>query len=124
MAGKPKYKSTPATPMNQWVRDALESCGMTQTALAEALSGVEGLGSYDRSIVYKMTVSRRVQIKEAKAISQITKYPLPDSETDSESALDACFREIYLKLLPENRQTALSVVEGLLARQEGGGQEQ
>lgn len=111
MAGKAKYNSPPSTPMNQWVRDALESAGMTQVALADALSRVEGLGSYDRSMIQKMTKDRRVRGDEALAISQITGHPLPEDEADLE--FDAMFR----KLSPENRTTIRTLVRNLVGSQ-------
>ncbi|UFM64215.1 hypothetical protein LOS78_01710 [Paracoccus sp. MA] len=116
MAGIAKYKSRPASPMNQWVRDALEAANMTQQALADALSRVEGLGTYDRSMVHKMTGSRRVRGEEAVAISQITGHPLPESEDDLE------FEQMYRKLSQENRTVIRTIVRNLLGGQKDRGQ--
>lgn len=109
MARKPTYKSPPAAPINAWVRDALEFADLSQTALADALTR-EGLGSYDRSKVQKMTVSRGVSFEEAQAISRLTGLPLLE---DQGSEFDRGFH----KLNDSNRKAVLQLMRSLLAGQ-------
>lgn len=98
--------------MNQWVRDALAFSGMSQQALADALSRHPGLNNYDRSFVYKMTVSRRVRLDEAAAISEITGFPLPVEDEKAE------FERKFNQLSLQNQQTVAALIEGLLGAQE------
>lgn len=85
---------------------------MSQTALADALSRVEGLKSYDRSMVNKMTKTRRVQPEEARAISEITNYPLP------ESMPDAMMEKLFPRLNKANKEAVRKLVQALLDGQE------
>lgn len=113
MAGRARYKNPPATPMNQWVRDALQASGLSQQALGDALTKA-GLGNYDRSIIQKMTVARRVAMDEAQEICRITGHPLPETSSDAELP-----REYYL-LNEEHRVAVQTLIRGLLANQQAG----
>ena len=86
MARTKSYSNPPATPRNQWVRDALTHAGdMSFPAAAEKLSRA-GLGkNYDKSIVQKMTVARGVTAEEVKALSAITGFPPPPDVADDTS---------------------------------------
>lgn len=81
---------------------------MSQQALADALTNTPGMANYDRSMVQKMTVGRGVSLNEAKAISAITKFPLPSAETSS--GIDAQFS----RLTPENQAVVTAVIAALL----------
>lgn len=76
MARKAEYKNAAASSINQWVRDALEHSGMSQSALARELFSRKAISADDRSIVNKMTFSRDVTVDEAIAIAEITGYPI------------------------------------------------
>jgi len=66
----------PASPMNEWVREAILHSGRTAVEIADLLNA-EGLQTrYDRSKIQKMTTVRRVTVEEAKALARITGYPL------------------------------------------------
>lgn len=112
MVRKPSYRTSPATPMNQWVRDALEAGGLSQQALSEGLSRASGLGSYDRSMVQKMTVSRKISMDEARVISQLTGHPLPDTEEGVEVMTD------YMKLSSDSQAAIRTLMKELLKRQQ------
>lgn len=60
--------------MNQWVRDALAHWGQSGQRLSEELAK-KMRRSYDRSMIQKMTTTRKVSKAEAEAIAQITGYP-------------------------------------------------
>lgn len=77
MSKKPTYSSPAASQMNQWVRDALKTADLSQRELADRLSAIPGMPTYDRSMVQKMTVGRKVTMDEARAISKISGHPLP-----------------------------------------------
>lgn len=111
MAGKPKYKNPPATPMNQWVRDALANAGMSQQELGDALTRT-GIGNYDRSIVQKMTVMRRISMAEAHAISSITSFPLSERDPDGQLPPE------YYQLSEAHREAVNTLIRGLLANQQ------
>lgn len=97
--------------MNQWVRDALETAGLSQQALGYALTRA-GVGNFDRSIVQKMTVSRRITMDEAAAIAEITGHPLPDPSGDAEIP-----REFY-QLSEHHKAAVKALIRGLLANQQ------
>lgn len=111
MAGKPKYKNPPATPMNQWVRDALAAAGLSQQELGDALTRA-GIGNYDRSMIQKMTVARRVTMDEAQAIAAVTNHPLPENGLESQLP-----REYFL-LSEDHRKAVNTLIRGLLADQQ------
>jgi hypothetical protein len=65
--------------MNQWVRDALAHTNLTGPDIAAGLTRMLSK-NYDKSMVQKMTVFRKVSKAEAEAISALTGYPLtPDA---------------------------------------------
>lgn len=99
--------------MNQWVREALNHADMSQQALSDALTRSKHLGTYDRSMVQKMTVGRRVSLQEAEQISQITGYPLPDTVSEQE------FSGMFQRLNPENQQAIQTIMSNLLRTQQG-----
>lgn len=112
MAGKPKYKNPPAAPMNQWVREALAHAGLSGPEVADKLSA-RLRRSYDRSIIQKMTVARKVSADEAAELSTITGYPLPING-DVEVRIAR-----YLLLSAEDQKIVDGVVDGLFhARKE------
>lgn len=98
--------------MNRWVREALDHSGMTQQRLADILTG-RGLGTYDRSMVQKMTKRRKVRMDEATAISEATGYPLPAPQDQ------VSFAQGYAKLTPEQRALVDALMGQLLAGQQG-----
>lgn len=113
MVKKPVYRNPPATPMNKWVRDALESSGLSQQALSDLLSRTPTVGTYDRSMVQKMTVARKVSMDEARAISQITGHPLPDTENSGEVVAE------YQRLSPDSQAAIRILMKELLRKQQG-----
>ena len=110
MPRRPTYPSPPASGMNQWVRDALAASDMTQQALADALSSRADVGQYAKSMVNKMTKSRKVTMDEARAISAITGHPLPPSAEDSELA------DRINDLDPADQTIVRNLVDSLYAR--------
>ena len=80
MARQASYKTPASTPINQWVRDALEHSGMSQSAMARELFARKIISADDRSIVNKMAHGRDISTNEALAIADITGFPiLPES---------------------------------------------
>lgn len=80
MARKASYKTPAASHINQWVRDALDHSGMSQSAMARELFSRKIISAEDRSIVNKMAHGRDISTNEALAISEITGFPiLPDA---------------------------------------------
>lgn len=109
MSGKPQYKNPPATPINQWVREALEHAGLSQQLLADKLTR-DGAGNFDRSIIQKMTVGRKVSAAEAQAISKITGYPLHSTSSDDS------FPQGYYQLTDEGKAAVKALVQALLPK--------
>lgn len=97
--------------MNQWVREAIEHSGMSGPELAEALTRA-GAGSFDRSKIQKMTVSRKVSKAEAEAISRVTGYPLDPGKKVSE------FDGLMMQLSDANKAVVERMVQVLLDEQE------
>lgn len=114
MPRKPLYPSPPATEMNQWVRDALRTCGMTQQELADRLTAHPDVSSYDKSMVNKMTKKRKISAVEARAISDITGYPVPPSKES-----EAIIRELA-ELSAADREAVLTLIRNLASRPENG----
>lgn len=110
MARKAEYKTAPAQPINQWVRDALAYAGISQAALAKALHERGAISAPDRSIVQKMTVNRDVSADEAFAISEITALPTPNEASRPEA-----YDEI-LRLLPNAEPSVVDTVLTVLRR--------
>lgn len=80
MTNKPRYATPPTHPMNQWVRDALAHTTLTGPDVAAGLTRLLSK-NYDKSMIQKMTVFRKVTKAEAEAISSLTGYPLtPDGD--------------------------------------------
>ena len=67
--------------MNQWVRNALDHTDLTGPDLAAAMTRLLGK-NYDKSILQKMTVFRKVTKPEAEAISSLTGYPITPEAGD------------------------------------------
>lgn len=106
MTARPRFTSAPpASPMNQWVRDAVEHSGMSMQEISERMNGKNLGAAYDRSKVQKMTVSRKVSKIEAEAIAEITGYPLTDG--DAQQMIDD-----FRSLAPADKE----VVRDLIAR--------
>lgn len=76
MTEAPRFRTKPTSPMNQWVRDALEQYGKSMSAVADEMNRAGLNTKYDRSKIQKMTVSRRVTYEEAAALSEITGFPM------------------------------------------------
>lgn len=93
--------------MNQWVRDALEASGMTQQGLADRLSGHPGMPPYAKSMVNKMTKSRKVSLAEARAISDITGHPLPVTKVTDEIVAE------IESLHPDDRKAVITLIHNL-----------
>lgn len=110
MTRKPYYPTPPAGEMNQWVRDALQASGMTQQALADALTAHAGVGSFAKSMVNKMTKSRKISMDEARAISTITGHPLPPS-ADGMAIVQA-----LEGLEPGDRNAVINLIRHLAAK--------
>lgn len=106
MAGKPKYEARPATPMNQWVRDALEHAGLNYPETARRMT-TQLRKNYDRSIIQKMTVGRGVSADEAAALARITGFPLPASD-DMEMRIAR-----YKALPPRDRRAIDALIDEL-----------
>ena len=68
--------------LNQWVKEAIDYAGISQTKLANILFSSKIITSDDRSIVNKMTTTRDVKAHEVFAISEITRYPAPNKIED------------------------------------------
>lgn len=116
--------------MNLWVRKALDHAGMSQQQLSEILTR-RGLGSYGRSTINKMTISRAVRMDEAAAIAEVTGYPIPAPE-DLMPHMDAMARvtpeqmalldehgaplERYALLAPAQRRLVCDLVVEILER--------
>lgn len=99
MSNKPKFATTPAGTTNEWVRAALTHWGRSAPVLAAELTK-RGLGSYDRSTIYKMTVKRKVTKEEAEAIAEITGFPLrPLDEVDDMHRRFATLSEHHRRLI-------------------------
>ena len=98
--------------MNRWVRDALTHAGMTQQRMADILTG-RGLGTYDRSMVQKMTTRRAVRMDEATVIAEATGYPLPAPRDQIN------FAQGYARLSPDQRALVDALMGQLLAAQAG-----
>lgn len=81
MTNKPRYTADPVHPMNQWVRDALAHTDLTGPEIAAGMTRLLQK-NYDKSIVQKMTVFRKVTKPEAEAISALTGYPLTPDGSD------------------------------------------
>lgn len=111
MSESQRFKTEPVYPMNRWVREALEHSRMTQQAVADRLSARPELGNYTRSTVQKMMKDRRVPLDEARAVSEITGYPLPRDDSESDLA------DKIGDLSPENRAIVASIVDVYLASQ-------
>lgn len=108
MRKTPRHGTPPADDMNQWVRDALAHSEMGYPEVADAMSRALHR-SYDRSMIYKMTVKRKVSKAEAEAISEITGYPLtPAPGRDTEE-----FLEKWAKLKPHQRGLVQSLMNML-----------
>ncbi|WP_299358208.1 hypothetical protein [uncultured Paracoccus sp.] len=105
-------KTPPESPVNAWVRAAIDSCGKSYQAVGDELTR-RGLGVYDRSKVQKMTVSRGVSAEEAAALVQITEVPLPFAPPTS------AFVDRYQQLSPEDREMIDAMVVRLLAAKRG-----
>lgn len=99
MTKTPKYSTPPAHEMNQWVRDALSHWGRSMAELAAELTRVSGR-NYDRSMVQKMTVKRKVTKAEAEAIAKVTGYSASPSRA-GDDILDKFMR------LSEDQQDAV-----------------
>lgn len=96
--------------MNLWVRNAIIESGKSQTELAAGLTR-SGLGNYDRSMVQKMTVGRRVSMDEARVISQLTGYPMPDPTGGAHLPAG------YDKLDPAHQAVVRRLIDELLSLQ-------
>lgn len=90
---------------------------MSQARLAEELHKRKVISAADRSVVQKMTVSRKVTAKEMLAISEITGFPTPKDELGP-NILDE-IRTRYPNLSPEAVQSALQALERDLKNEEG-----
>ena len=110
MARQHITKTNPASPMNAWVRDAIDAAGLSYQRVGDEMTQ-RGLGVYDRSKVQKMTVARGVSAEEAAAIAQITGKPLPFA-----SPVDA-FADGYAKLSQQDRAVIDAMMQRLLAGQ-------
>ena len=108
--GKPTATTSHAE-MNSWVREAVTHAGLSYQRLADILTG-RGIGTYDRSMVQKMTTRRRVRLDEAQAISEITGYPLPAAQEQ------ISFAAGYSRLDPEQRALVDALMGQLLASKE------
>lgn len=103
MATQRKNKTPPASPINAWVKEAIDSAGLSYQSIADEMTR-SGIGAYDRSKVQKMTVGRGVSAEEAAAIATITGYALPSAysgdrfETDFER-LSESDREIVRAMI-------------------------
>ncbi|MCV2448485.1 hypothetical protein E3D03_014555 [Paracoccus sp. DMF] len=80
---------------------------MSQQGLADSLTKT-GAGSYDRSIVQKMTVARKVTAEEAQAIAAITGHPLPDTSSE-----DTYYHD-YQQLSAEGKAAVQALIRALL----------
>lgn len=68
------------TPLNEWLAQALEFSGLSQTALAGRLDAVVPK-NIDRSIVNKMILGKRaISAEELLRISEITGFEVPGTE--------------------------------------------
>lgn len=81
---------------------------MSQKDLSDALTR-ELRANYDRSIVQKMTVSRRIRVEEMNAISRITNFPVLKEDLEDE------FSAVYRKLSKEHQEAVRTMMQGLLA---------
>lgn len=68
--------------MNEWAQKAFlfaEANGkdLTYDDVADFMTKKKIGATYDKSMVQKMTATRRVSLMEAEALSEITGYPLP-----------------------------------------------
>lgn len=107
-----RFSTEPLTPMNAWVREALEHSGHTLQEVADELTA-QGLGAYNRSQIQKMTTVRRIRLEEAAAISRFTDYPLPRTLEREE------LTDLVAQLSRENQDAIRTLVQSLLAAQEG-----
>ena len=81
MTNKPRYLSEPIHPMNQWVRDALSQTNLSGPEIAAGMTKLLSR-NYDKSMLQKMTVFRKVTKPEAEAISALTGFPLTKGDLD------------------------------------------
>lgn len=71
-------KNLPYSELNVWLANALNSSGLSQTALAEKLDRLVQK-QVDRSVINKMVLgSRKISAEEMLSISEITGFPLPN----------------------------------------------
>lgn len=102
--------------MNQWVRDAFayanEKTGREPTYqdIADVLNAARIGQAYDKSVVQKMTVGRKVSLLEAGAISQATGYPLPEAQFDAQTLDDR-----LESLSPQRQERLVAYLEELEA---------
>jgi hypothetical protein len=111
MKRKPTYPNPPVSPMNQWVRDALEYAEMSYPRAAAGLAR-EMKKNFDRSTVQKMTVGRKVSMAEAEALSKITGFPVvpPDAEPFPQAK--------YQDLLDNQKKVVKDLIDVLAAENE------
>lgn len=82
MAKTRSYSDPPARPINQWVRDALDNCDLSNAEIGRLFYEKGLIGSPDRSLAGKMANFRDVSAAEMLYLSEITGYP-PPSEDDA-----------------------------------------
>lgn len=100
--------------VRQWVENAIEFAGTTQTKLAEELTRLLQR-SIDRAAVNKMVKgTRNVSGEELIAIERITGYPSPlDMENLSRAELIE-WAKLLRELDPTQRQQSFSLLQGLV----------
>lgn len=106
-----KKSAPPATPMNQWARDALAHFDKSMQEVADLLNEKDLGAKYDRSKVQKMTVARKVSKMEAEALAEITGYPLSDDDAQ-QMMFD------FDRLKPGDKSLVRSMISSLRAKQE------